>query len=144
MPRFSAVSLAKLSTCHPDLQRLFMRVVETWDCTILEGARSLAQQRANVASGVSKTMDSRHLDNPSKAVDVTPFPLSWPKRLTEDTPAARLKWMKDYARYYYFAGFVLGVAQELNIRIRHGGDWDGDRDIHEQDFDDLPHFELRD
>jgi peptidoglycan L-alanyl-D-glutamate endopeptidase CwlK len=35
------------------------------------------------------------------------------------------------------------VASEEGVNVRWGGDWDGDRDIDDQTFDDLPHFEFR-
>ena len=136
MATLSQHSLSKLETCVEPLRQLFAEVVKDFDCTILEGKRTVEQQEKNVASGVSKTMDSRHLDEPlSNAVDVAPYPLKWPKK---DSPT----YAKDLARYYYFGGFVIGTAQRLNIATRWGGDWDGDRDIHEQSFDDLVHFEL--
>lgn len=139
MADFSLTSNGRLETCVEPIQRLMNEVVKTYDCTILEGERSIQQQRENVAKGVSKTMDSKHLVTPEKpkarAVDAAPFPLKWPKR-------NEVTYTKDLARYYYFGGFVLATAERLGIKIRWGGDWDGDRDIHEQDFDDLVHFEV--
>lgn len=138
MPKFSRASLDKLATCEPELQRLFETVVIYFDCTVLEGERTPEQQKLNVEKGVSKTLDSKHIPKPgqrARAVDVAPYPLAFPQR---NSPTL----VKDVARYYYFAGFVLGVAQILGINIRWGGDWDSDRDIHEQNFDDLVHFEL--
>lgn len=143
MARFSAESKRKLATCHASLQKLFTTVVEGWDCTILEGERTEAQQLLNVAAGVSKTMDSKHLHRPSTAVDVAPFPVTWPQRPTPGaSPAVLLTWAKDIGRYYFFAGYVIAVARRLDIAVRYGGDWDGDRDIHDQSFDDLVHWEL--
>lgn len=144
MYAFSHESEAQLATCHPDLQRLFHEVIKHWDCTVLEGKRSFARQRRNVLKGVSKTLDSKHvypLDAPSDAVDVAPYPLKWPRRPADTSTAELERWMKEYALFYYFAGFVLGTAQQMGIAIRHGGDWDGDRELKDQDFDDLPHFE---
>ena len=42
-----------------------------------------------------------------------------------------------------FAGYVQGVAEQLGIKIRWGGDWDSDFDFKDQTFNDLVHFELR-
>lgn len=125
MPAFGDKSLARLATCHPDLQRLFAEVVKHYDCVVLEGERDLAQQEENVRKGVSKTLDSRHLDRPSNAADVAPFPVDW----------------NDRDRFYHFGGFVQGVAAALGIPIRWGGDWDNDRTFKDQTFHDLPHFE---
>ena len=44
MPRFGKTSQSRLSTCHNDLQRLFNRVVEKYDCTIICGQRSHEEQ----------------------------------------------------------------------------------------------------
>ena len=129
MPKFSAASLAHLETAHPDLQRIFYHVIRSFDCVVLEGVRSLAQQEENVRKGVSKTLESKHLRQPdgyAHAVDVTPYPINW----------------NDRDRMYYFAGHVKGVAEALGIRLRWGGDWDSDTEVKDQTFFDLPHFEL--
>lgn len=129
MPAFGASSEKQLATCHPDLQKVLREVVKHWDCVVLEGKRSEAQQRINVANGASKTMESKHvypLDGPSLALDVAPFPVKW----------------KDYNRFYAFAGFVIGIATSMGIKLRWGGDWDSDRVFDDQTFNDLPHFEL--
>lgn len=155
MTRYSHRSLTRLRTCHPDIERLMLEVDKHWANTILEGKRTIEQQRENVAKGVSKTMDSRHLDDPSNAVDAAPDPLSWPKMhdelaellghlsAQERRQMAKhiLEYAKQMARWYYFGGFVLGTAAQMGIGIRWGGDWDGDRDVHEQNFDDLVHYE---
>lgn len=139
MPDFSQKSLDILATCEEPLQMLMKAVVRRFDCTILDGSRTEEEQRQNVAKGVSKTMASKHLvslDHPlSRAVDAAPWPLRWPKPTGPDVK-------KELAVYYYFGGYVLGTADMLGIKIVWGGDWDSDRDIHEQDFDDLVHFEL--
>lgn len=126
MIEFSPTSKARLATCHPDLQRLFNRVNELWPCTIQSGRRTPEEQVKLVASGASKTLNSRHVNDPSLAVDVSPDPLDW----------------KDTARFYYFGGFVLGVAEGMGIPIRWGGDWDSDMQVKDQNFNDLVHFEL--
>lgn len=128
MIEFSAASKAKLVTCHPDLQRLFFKVNELWPCTIISGRRTPDEQAALVKSGASKTLNSKHVTDPSHAVDVAPDPLDW----------------KDTSRFYYFGGFVLGVAESMGIHVRWGGDWDGDMQIKDQNFNDLVHFELAD
>jgi peptidoglycan LD-endopeptidase CwlK len=144
MPNFSAESKKRLTTCHPNLQRLFKDVIQAWDCTILEGERDELQQAKNVAAGVSRTMDSLHLKRPSEAVDVAPYPVRWPQRPKPNAgPGELIGWAKELARFYHFAGYVRGRAQALGINVRYGGDWDGDHDIHDQDFDDLVHWELR-
>lgn len=141
MPAFGETSKERLITCHPDLIRLFERVVREFDCTVLCGKREKKEQDAafNAKPQKSKTPwpKSKHNTTPSSAVDVVPYPVVWPdkyKRISTFT--------KDVARFYLFAGYVKGVADEMGIKLRWGGDWKGTWDIWENSFDDLPHFEL--
>ena len=133
MYRFSKHSIHQLSTCDEKLIRLFNTVIKIIDCKVVEGHRSIEQQRKLFEEGYSKTMNSKHALVPSLAVDVYPYPIP------EFNPDTNLK---DYIRYYYFAGIVKGVASQLNINIRCGADWDSDNFFIDQHFDDLVHFEL--
>ncbi len=127
MPQFGKTSLEKLSTCHPDLQRLFNEVIKHYDCKILEGHRSNEDQIKAFNAGKSKIKSgSKHNHLPSLAVDVAPIPLNW----------------KDKEKFYHFIGFVKATAIQLGIKIRCGGDWNGNNDLKDQTFFDLPHFEL--
>ena len=73
MPRFSKKSLRELDTCDPLLQYLFKEVVKHFDCSIIEGKRSLKEQKELLKEGATKTLDSAHLTG--KAVDVYPYPV---------------------------------------------------------------------
>lgn len=134
MPKFSLQSQSQLATCHPELQLLFNEVIKYFDCQVLEGYRNQADQEKAFAAGNSKLHFpyGNHNKNPSMAVDVSPYPVVW----------------NHPRRFYWFAGTVLGIAIQLKAQgkmkytIRYGGDWDGDKDITDQTFDDLVHFEL--
>lgn len=130
MFKFSDKSKAKLSTAHPKLQQLFYEVIKYVDCTVLEGHRDQATQDEYFRTGKSRVKfpHGKHNSLPSNAVDVVPYPIDW----------------NDISRFYHFAGFVRGVAASLGINIRCGADWDGDFSFADQDFHDLPHFELED
>ena len=69
---------------------------------------------------------SKHNSFPSLAVDVAPYPINW----------------SDKERFYFFAGYVKATADQMKIKIRWGGDWDGDTKVRDQTFMDLPHYEL--
>ncbi len=127
MPLFSSKSKVLLLTCHPQLEKLFNTVIQHFDCTILEGHRSKGRQKQLYKEGKSKLTHSKHNHNPSLAVDVSPYPIDW----------------NDIKRFYYFAGFVKGVATSLNIPLRWGGDWDSDTQVADNTFNDLVHFELK-
>lgn len=130
MPMFSEISKARLATCHPWLIKLFEEVIKEYDCSIICGERTKEEQDRAVAEGFSKAPwpTSAHNKRPSMAVDVAPFPLDWSER--------------EHRRFYHFGGYVLAVAQRMNIPIRWGGDWNGNMDFKDQTFNDLPHFQL--
>jgi peptidoglycan L-alanyl-D-glutamate endopeptidase CwlK len=129
VPAFSPRSQSALSTIHPDLQRVLKEAIKYVDFTVLEGHRGKAAQNAAVAAGKSKTPwpQSKHNATPALAVDIAPYPVDW----------------KDTARFHFLAGFIKGIAAARGISLRWGGDWDGDNDLRDQVFIDLPHFELR-
>lgn len=137
MPKFGTESARKLSTAHPRLQDLFNRVVQDYDCKILYGVRTAQEQKELVAAGKSKTLNSKHLlhaDGFAHAVDVSPYPI--PDDWGEGN-------YLEKAKFYNFAGYVLGTAIQMGIEIRWGGDWDQDLDFDDQTFMDLVHFELK-
>lgn len=131
MPQFSANSKKRLAGCHPDLQRLFETVIKNYDCTIICGRRTPAEQARLYEIGRTKVRVSKHNSLPSMAVDVAPWHQQKP----------HIRW-DDLHSFYHFVGYVLATADQMGIKIRCGADWDGDNDIHDQRFHDLPHFEL--
>ena len=129
MPRFGSKSKKKLESCHSDLQKVFNEVIKHVDCSVLEGHRSEERQNLLFKEGKTKVKypHGRHNYNPSKAVDVVPYPIDW----------------KDRERFHLFAGFVLGIARSMGVNLRWGGDWDQDWYVHDNRFDDFPHFEIK-
>lgn len=132
MPNFSQISKDRLFTCDPQLITLFGRVIQVVDCTIICGHRNEEDQNKAFAEGKSQKRwpDSEHNTFPSKAVDAAPY-----------YPGTKIRW-NDAKGFIHFAGVVRGIAAELGINIRWGGDWDGDFDLLDQRFNDLPHFEI--
>ena len=134
MPRFSQASFSKLSTCHPDLQVLFYEVIKYFDCTILVGHRNQADQELAFSEGKTQLHwpHGKHNSQPAMAVDATPYPIEW----------------ENDKRSYWFAGYVMGIAQKLKDEgkmthaVRFGGDWNCDTNIDNEHFKDLYHFEL--
>lgn len=128
MPKFSKRSNMRLETCHPDLQKIFKHIIKHNNCTILEGHRTNAKQQELFENGSSKVKagKSKHNKYPSLAVDVAPYPIFW----------------EEKERFLFFGGYVKSVADTLNIKIRWGGDWDGDGNFKDQTFNDYVHFEL--
>ena len=129
MPRFGKRSRDRLATCNKDLQLLFNEVIKHVDCSVLEGHREKDRQNTLYEEGKTKVRypNGRHNANPSNAVDVVPYPIDW----------------EDRERMTLFAGFVIGVANQMGLNIRWGGDWDQDFEVKDNRFDDFPHFELK-
>lgn len=117
---FGKTSLEKLSTVHPDLQKLFKEVITNspYDFSITEGVRSLERQKELVAQKKSTTMHSRHLTG--HAVDIAVIvdgKISWDIRVYKD--------VTDH---------IKNIAKLMNISIVCGIDW--------KSFVDGPHIEL--
>jgi len=129
MPKYSTRSKQRLSTCDERLQKVFNEVIKHVDCSILEGHRSKERQNKLYDEKRTKVKypNGRHNSSPSKAVDVTPYPVDW----------------EDRERQTLFAGFVLGIARGMGYKLRWGGDWDQDFQVMDNRFDDFPHFEVK-
>ena len=129
MPRFGKRSKKNLESCDKRLQDIFNEVIKYVDCSVLEGHRNEDRQNKLYDEGKTKVKfpNGRHNSSPSRAVDVTPYPVDW----------------DDRERQTLFAGFVLGIAQSIGIKLRWGGDWDQDFQVQDNRFDDFPHFEIK-
>lgn len=126
--RYSTNSQSRLEQCHPSLQRVFLAVIEHVDNTIITGHRPKEEQNRLFDEGKSqlKYPKGKHNSLPSLAVDAAPYPIDW----------------NDRERATLFAGFVLGIAAEMGIKLRWGGDWNMNFETKDNNFDDLWHFEL--
>jgi len=129
MPTFSEFSETNLQTCHKDLQDLFRQVIRYYDCRIICGHRTTAEQQRLYAKGRTTpgqivtncdglVRKSRHQTIPSVAVDVVPYPVDWDHE----------------GRFWELAGIVQAFALGMNIKVKWGGHW--------RTFKDLPHYEL--
>lgn len=130
MPSFGKSSQDKLATCDPRLQKVFNEVIKYFDCTVIEGHRGEEAQNKAFAEGKSKLKypQGKHNKIPSLAADVLPYQIDW----------------NDTNRMRYFAGFVVGIAATMGIKLRWGGDWNQNTELKDNSFNDLPHFELVD
>jgi len=126
MPHFGKTSKRRLKGVNIKLQHILNKLIKIMDVTIIEGVRSQKRQDKLVAEGASKTKYSKHITG--KAVDLAPYPIDW----------------EDRERFHYMGGMLRGIAHELDIKVRWGGDWDSDGEIKDNSFDDLVHIELKD
>ena len=120
MPSFGTTSKRRLETCHPLLQLVLNRVIQSYDCTIICGHRDRGRQNIAFTEGKSqvKWPDSNHNEDPSNAVDVGPWPLNW----------------EDISEFKHLAGRILQAANDLGIKLYWGGNW--------KSFKDYPLYEL--
>jgi peptidoglycan LD-endopeptidase CwlK len=120
MRKYSQRSLNNLKGIHPDLRRVIDRALQDspLDFVVIEGLRSQERQRQLVASGASRTMNSRHITG--HAVDLMP--------IGPNGPAF------DWPLYDQLGPAVKLAADKLGIALDWGGDW--------KSFRDGPHFEL--
>ena len=132
MPKFGKRSKERLRGVDAKLQNVLNEVCKYFDITVIEGVRSQERQDELVSQGKSKTKFGKHVQG--KAVDIAPYPIDWKAR--DD--------------FHLLGGFILGVASQMGVRIRWGGDWDssslfqGKRTTKDNNFDDLVHFEILD
>ncbi len=128
MPRLSTQSRDKLMTCHPILIKIVLRLIKTYDVKVVDGHRNQAWQNEAFASGHStkEWPDSTHNRDPSEGIDIVPYPSIYRSTLA----------------FYVMAGRFMQIADDMNVTVRWGGDWDSDDDLHDQNFMDLGHFEV--
>lgn len=109
---------------HPDLVRVIeaaaarMPLNGGLSFVVIEGLRTKEKQAENVASGASRTMNSRHLTG--HAVDIVA------------TVNGAVRW--DWPLYRQLAPVIKAEAARLGVPITWGGDW--------RTLRDGPHFEL--
>lgn len=139
MPQFSARSAERLATCDQRLQDILNEAIKYVDFTVLCGHRNEEDQLEAFMEGKSKVVwpNSKHNGLPSKAVDIAPW-----------FPDVKIDW-KDIPAFARLAGYIQRIADEKGVKIRWGGDWDGDwrtatHDPNERGFLDGPHIELVD
>jgi peptidoglycan L-alanyl-D-glutamate endopeptidase CwlK len=112
-----------------------------FDVFVVEGIRTLERQQLLVASGKSRTLNSKHITG--KAVDLAPY------------KDGKILWDNKYKPL--FKGIkkaMLAVAKENGLKIRSGSDWDMNGTVDEEELKaykakfgrfplvDYPHYEL--
>lgn len=125
MFNFSKRSINNLKGVHPHLVEVITEALKLTevDFVVIEGVRSLEDQKKHFSSGSSKTMNSLHLpqqDGYAHAVDLAAYvdgTISW-----------------DWKYYEKINEAVQKAATKLHTQITWGGTWKTLRDG--------PHFEL--
>ena len=141
--QFGNRSKEELQSCHADLQLVLEESLKNScvDFGVSEGQRSLEKQLEYFRTGKSKIdgikKKGKHNLQPSEAADIYVFVEGKPKLAYDERHMA------------YLAGVITATANRLyserkiSHKVRWGGNWDMNGEIIlDQDFDDLPHFEL--
>lgn len=148
MPEFSKRSREILDTCDPLLIRLAEVAISRVDFSVISGHRGQEEQTKLLMEGRSHLgfPHSKHNKTPSMAFDVAPWPMDWALLdkyyKDEATKEERRKAREEIKRFVLLGGYLIGVSGIMGIKLRWGGDWNGNFDMTDQRFHDLPHFEL--
>ena len=126
MPRFGKTSKKRLEGVDTKLVNVLNELIKIMDVTIIEGLRTEERRKELLKKGATKVKYSKHMEG--KAVDLSPYPIDWENR----------------DGFHYMGGMIRGIAKQLNVKVRWGGDWDSDGDVKDNGFDDLVHVEILD
>ncbi len=136
MPNFGKLSLERLATCDERIQKVMNEAIKHYDFTVLYGYRTpeeqfeLFKKGRTLTNGVwkvtgktvtqldGKTKMSNHNSNPSKAIDIAPYPIDW----------------NNIQRFLDMAKVIKEAAKTVGVEITYGGDWK---------MKDYPHFEVK-
>lgn len=100
--KLHSVKIALIEWCHLTLR------YSPVDFGVVDGVRTVEQQRELVRSGASRTMNSKHITG--AAVDIVPW------------IGGRYSW--EWEPYYDLAAAAQAAAHDLEIELRWGGVWD--------------------
>ena len=124
MYKFGKRSRERLKGVDRRLVSVLNELIKIMDVTI-EGLRTKERQAELLKKGATKVKYSKHMEG--KAVDLAPYPVDWENR----------------DGFHYMGGMIRGIAKQLNVPVRWGGDWDSDGDVKDNGFDDLVHVEIK-
>ena len=131
MASFGKASQAKIDKLPARLQSVLYRAIKLYDFTVSQTVRTEEQHAQYLKDGTTTIPfnKSKHKPNElglSEAFDIVPWPIDW----------------EDLARFHYLAGIIRMCAEIEGVELKWGGDWNRNGDFKDQNFDDLPHFEL--
>lgn len=142
MSALSPQSESKLAGVFPPLASAVRKFTMWYDIHVANGGRTLDEQKADVAKGLSKTMNSMHLiqkDGYFHAVDIESTPQNWdnsPPAMIDGRPITVYE-VEQIAMLFAFKAFA--HCQGLEVRI--GADWNNNNRWADNKFQDLDHAE---
>lgn len=132
---FSERSKQALATCTRELQDIMRIVGRRFNIRIMEGYRDEERQEKLFRRGRTQVHypKGKHNKQPSEAVDFVPGRMEGGEFV--------LDWI-DREQFTVVAGYAMGVASGMGLKLRWGGNWKGDGYLKNNLFDDLGHLEL--
>ena len=145
MASLGNTSMTRLNSCERDIQTILLEAIKIYDFSVTFGHRSpetqfeLFKKGRKEVRGVWQIDDkdkivtykdgyekqSRHNSDPSKAVDIVPYPIDW----------------HDINRFHQLNGVILAVQDRLlrdgkiTKTLTWGGNW--------KSFIDYPHYQIK-
>lgn len=118
--RLSERSRKNLDMVYPTWIEILNKAAELTDFEVICGHRGEKEQNQAYDDGKSKLKYplSAHNVIPSMAVDLAPRPIDWSNK----------------EAFCHLAGIVLGIAHQMGVTVKWGGDW--------KSFKDYPHYEI--
>jgi hypothetical protein len=146
MPEFTSErSIQVLSELDERLQRVCEVAIRKIDFSLIDGVRTVEQQKALFADGKSKIdgvfTKSKH--QPREIYGPVHPDMPGPSGAFDFIPAPFTQW-SDIKLFTAYAYYFIGLGDSLGIELRWGGDWDKDFRWRTDAFNDLPHIELVD
>ena len=141
--KYGTKSQSKLATCHPAWRQVAEDALDMspYDITIIHGLRGKELQNRLFAEGKSKKQfpDSRH----NKSDDpVLEFPTEYSDAIDFGPIIdGRIPW-NDTHIFAVVAGCFFAAAAKNGVKLRWGGDWDGDGSTRDQSLMDWGHMEI--
>ena len=131
--------------CHPDLQYIIHQALKVsfdkglYDFGIIDGGRTLEEQKENVRTGASKTLKSRHLlaysTNPGFYGDIPDFHTTQWSHAFDFMVYTNGKGRWEFPLYQTMWDEVWQpIGKEAGIKIEWGGNWK---------MKDGPHIQLK-
>ena len=158
MPNFGNASKARLNTLCPELVEVAYDAIQVIDFSVIETVRGKPLQDKYFNSGTSTVQwpNSKHnvydLRPLPEAMDLWPYvkpfgALSGHPTQVEKIAAETGRSKSEVREFIYkafarMAGVIEACAHQRGYKVRWGGDWDGDYNLIDQKFHDLPHIEL--
>lgn len=164
--RWGRRSLQKREMLYGPLAEVCDTILQRWDCGIWDTYRNEEEQEAHYRAGRSRAHYGESAHNvvidgkpSSMAVHLVPTNIlledvyaaysllrSWKRKekTMEFMPEMMHRYFKQAMMVTMFIGMVMEAGEQAGLTLVTGLDWDGDRDMLNNRWDDIFHLEIKD